>query len=220
MNKSIKNKSLPKKEGGGKILQFKITLNDSRPSIWRRIQVPSEYTFFELHVAIQDAMGWSDSHLHSFNIAQKGTTVPIMIQYPNPESDSELDNDSLDERDESVTNYFGKTIKQCVYEYDFGDSWDHTVLLEKEISPELGVKYPRCTAGKNACPPDDCGGMGGYEHLKKVLKNPKHPDHDDMVDWLCIDNASDFDPAEFSPREVVFQNPKVVLRNYKRGFGV
>src|SRR3989338_6604054 len=211
------------------VFVFKIKLNDCTPRVWRRIEVPATHTFFDLHCAIQDAMGWNDSHLHAFRIDTRSQSTSkrkgargelITIEFPNSEVDDEHSDECYDERKERIADWFGARMTQCVYEYDFGDSWAHTVLFEGQSPSETGVVYPRCTAGKNACPPDDCGGMGGYEHLKKVLKNPKHPDHDDMVDWLCIDNASDFDPAEFSPREVVFQNPKVVLRNYKRGFGV
>lgn len=201
-----------------KIFQFKITLNDSNPKIWRRIQVPTGYTFFDLHVAIQDAMGWTDTHLHGFRIAQKGGLRSIIIQYPNPEDD--FDYGERDERKEHIADYFTKIAKQCVYEYDFGDGWCHTVLFEKEVSPEMKMAYPRCIAGKNACPPEDCGGVGGYEYLQSVLKNPKHPEHKDILAWLFLEKASDFDPSEFDMDEVVFNKPREILKEYKFRFGV
>lgn len=203
-----------------KIFQFKVTLNGSVPKIWRRIQVLAGYTFFDLHVAIQDAMGWTDSHLHGFRIAQKGSTHPIIIQYPNPEEDFGFGDKECDERKEYIVDYFDKITKQCVYEYDFGDGWNHTVLFEKELFSETQTTYPRCIAGKNACPPEDCGGLGGYEDLQNVLKNPKHPEYKDMIDWLCIENADEFDPRVFDPKEVDFSDPRSVLKEYKHRFGM
>lgn len=200
-----------------KIFQFKVTLNHSAPKIWRRIQVPSEYTFFDLHVAIQDAMGWIDSHLHGFRIMQKGGMRPIVIQYPNPEEDFS-DYGERDERKECIADYFDKITKQCTYEYDFGDGWVHTVLFEKELSPEIGMTYPRCVAGRNACPPEDCGGVGGYEDLQSILKNPKHPEHREVLSWLFLENADEFNPKELDIDEIVFNNPREALKEYKSRF--
>lgn len=207
-----------KDTGGKKIFQFKVALNDSTPKVWRRIQVPAEYTFFDLHVAIQDAMGWIDSHLHGFRITQKNGMHPIVIQYPNPEGD--FNYGERDERKEYIADYFDKVTKQCVYEYDFGDGWTHTVLFEKELPSETDVTYPRCVAGKNACPPEDCGGVGGYEDLQSILKNPKHPEHKELLIWLCIEKASDFDSEEFDLAEVVFNNPREMLKEYKFRFSI
>jgi hypothetical protein len=200
-----------------KIFQFKITLDHSAPKIWRRIQVPAGHTFFDLHVAIQDAMGWADSHLHGFRIIQKGGLRPIVIQYPNPEDD--FDYGERDERKERIADYFNKAISQCKYEYDFGDGWVHTILFEKELPLEAGMFYPRCIAGKNACPPEDCGGVGGYEQMQDILKNPKHPEHKELVSWLCVERAADFDPSEFDLSEVVFNDPREILKEYKLRFG-
>src|SRR3990167_8316466 len=98
------------------VMQFKITLNDSEPKIWRRIIVPKKYSFFDLHCAIQDAFGWTDSHLHGFYISQKGTARPIAIKFPDPENfDLPFANEFLDERTEKIAGYFGKQIKQCQY---------------------------------------------------------------------------------------------------------
>ena len=201
-----------------KIYQLKITLNDSSPNIWRRILVPKEYTFFELHLAIQDAMGWLDCHLHGFYISQKGTSRPISIRFPDPEND--FDMDSLDERQEKIADYLGKSVKQCTYTYDFGDSWDHTILLERENDAEEGKEYPICVAGKNACPPEDCGGLGGYERLQKILKNPKNKEHAEMLEWLCIDSADEFNVADFDSKTVEFEDTKERLREYEKNFKV
>lgn len=207
------------------IFLFKITLNDSTPRVWRRIEVPATYTFFDLHCAIQDAMGWTDSHLHAFRLdtrsqskskrGDKQGTI-ITIEFPNPEGDAEC----YDERTEHIADWFGKRMTQCVYEYDFGDGWGHTVLFEKKMSSEPGVEYPRCTAGKNACPPEDCGGVGGYDDLQKVIKTPSHEEHEDMLEWLCIEDAEEFDPKHFDPAEIEFQDPVERLKECERGFGI
>ena len=142
-----------------KIYQFKISLKGIRPSIWRRIQIPENYDFYELHVAIQDAMGWYDYHLHQ-------------------------------------------------YEYDFGDSWEHKVVLEKIIPAEEGEKYPKCIAGKRACPPEDCGGIWGYEELLNIMSNPKHPKYKERKEWL----GGKLEPEKFDPKAVVFEDPKERLK--------
>ncbi|MEK7101538.1 MAG: plasmid pRiA4b ORF-3 family protein [Patescibacteria group bacterium] len=211
------------------VFVFKVTLNDCTPRVWRRIEVPATYTFFDLHCAIQDAMGWIDSHLHAFRIDTRGQSKSkqknergtiITIEFPNPEGNDEYSDECYDERKEKIAEWFGTRMTQCVYEYDFGDSWDHTVLFEKKVPCESGVTYPRCTAGKNACPPDDCGGVGGYDDLQKIMKNPAHEEHADMLEWLCIKDAEEFDPKHFDPAEVEFQDPKKRLKEYEQGFGV
>lgn len=106
-----------------KIFQFKISLDNSIPRVWRRILVSKDASFFDLNVAIQDAMGWFDSHLHGFSIFSKDRNIaPTIIQFPHPEFDDDFGGrDVLDERIEKISDYFGVSIKQCKYEYDFGD---------------------------------------------------------------------------------------------------
>jgi hypothetical protein len=185
------------------------------PVVWRRILIPSNYTFWELHCAIQDAFGWTGGHSHGFSIAQKGTARPLSIEMPNLDfSDDALD--TRNEESEKITDHLGKAVKQCIYTYDFGDNWDHTVLLEKVIPGSEGEVYPKCIAGKNACPPEDCGGVWGYQNLKKVLRDPKHEEYADMLDWLCIENGSEFDPSEFNLSDISFSDPNEVLDEMKR----
>lgn len=211
------------------VFVFKITLNESAPRVWRRIEVPATYTFFDLHCAIQDAMSWTDSHLHAFRlntrsqskskrVSERGTV--ITIEFPNPEGNNEYSDECYDERVERIADWFGKRMAQCVYDYDFDDSWTHTILFEKKAPYELEVKYPRCTAGKNACPPEDCGGVGGYEELQKIMKDSRHEEHADMLKWLCIESAEEFDPKHFDLAEIQFQDPAKRLREYEQGFGV
>lgn len=199
--------------------QFKITLNDSSPSIWRRIIILKDATFFELHLAIQGAMGWTDSHLHAFRFQDKNSRGrPVTIEFPNPEFDQ--DADSRDERKEKIASYFGNAFKQCQYDYDFGDGWEHTVLFEKEVALDPKEKYPKCIDGKNACPPDDCGGIGGYYGLIEILKDPGHSEHDDMLDWLDLKDPDEFRPEKFDPKDTWFWDPKKRLKEYEKGFDV
>lgn len=198
--------------------QFKITLDKSSPRIWRRIIVPEDYAFFDFHVAIQSAMGWTDSHLHAFYLTPKAGKERIVIQYPDPEAE-DFGEYALDERKQKIRDYFGVRIKQCLYTYDFGDSWDHAILFERTIPSRTGEKYPQCLAGANACPPEDCGGVYGYEHLQNILQNSMDPEYKDMVEWLCLEDPTDFDPATFDPLEIEFEDPKKRLKEYRKGFG-
>lgn len=202
------------------IFQFKITLNESAPRIWRRILVPAGYTFFDLHCAIQNAMGWTDSHLHGFRVSGNNGKDLITIQLPSPDGDDREFGDTRDERKEHIADYFDKKIKQCVYSYDFGDGWDHTVLFERALPKVSKTKYPQCVAGKNACPPEDCGGLGGYDRLREILKNPKHKEHKETLEWLCVDFPEDFDPFAFNKSEVEFENPKERLSEVEKELGI
>jgi len=225
-NSAPKGKDKVKKVGGGsgdkiKLFQFKITLDHSSPKVWRRILVPSNYSFFGLHTAIQGAMsGWLDYHLHGFYVAQKGTSRPISIKFPDPEGEIFEYDDYLDERKEKIADYFGVKVKQCKYCYDYGDNWDHTILFEREIGGNPKENYPKCTAGENACPPEDCGGVWGYQNLQKILKNPKHPEYKDRREWLLMDDGDAFDPTYFDIDDVYFEDPKEKLEEYEENFGV
>ncbi|MDO8592927.1 MAG: plasmid pRiA4b ORF-3 family protein [bacterium] len=202
------------------IFKFKITLNDSTPRVWRRILAPADYTFFDLHCAIQNAMGWTDSHLHAFYIGDRYGRERITVEFPNPDNDWPEKGETRDERTERLADYFGKIVKQCVYCYDFGDNWGHTILFEGELPRDHKIKYPRCLDGANACPPDDCGGVGGYDRLQKTLKNSNDPEHDDMLAWLGLEDPADFNSNEFNPEEVEFEDPKKRLKEWNKGFGI
>ncbi len=164
------------------IYQLKITLKGSKPPIWRRIQVPSNINLSKLHLVFQEAMGWCNAHLHVFYIGG--------MQYGEPEPDqySEIN----DEHTVKLNQVVDEKAK-FFYEYDFGDSWEHEIVVEKSLSLEAGVQYPICVTGKRACPPEDCGGIWGYAELLEAISDPNHPEHDDMVEWL----EGEFDPEAF-----------------------
>lgn len=211
--KIIKNKDT-KQDNKKEIYQFKIALKYSDPLIWRRIQVPVDYTFWAFHCAIQDAMGWDGGHLHGFRfINKKNNYRSINIGLPLPDDDVEYLDRLIDERTAMIADYFGKISKQCVYEYDFGDGWEHAILLEKIILAGPKEKYPKIIAGANACPPEDCGGIGGYYNLLKILKDPKNPEYEEIREWLGLENSDDnFDPNIFNPDEIVFSDSAEELK--------
>ncbi len=178
-------KEIAKTENIAEIYQLKITLRDSKPPIWRRIQVPGDITLAELHLVFQRVMGWENDHLHAFAIGG--------IQYSEPEP-APYENDGEIQDENSVTlNQVVSGKAKFSYEYDFGDSWEHQIILEKVLPPETGVQYPVCLTGKRACPPEDCGGIWGYAELLEAISDPNHPEHDERLEWL----GDEFDPGAF-----------------------
>lgn len=110
--------------------------------------------------------------------------------------------DSLDERKYTLAQILPKEKAKCLFEYDFGDGWNHELLVEKVLEADPKAKYPRCTAGKMACPPEDCGGVWGYMNMVEILKDPEHDEHETFVEWLGLESGEDVDPKEFSVDDV------------------
>jgi hypothetical protein len=159
-----------------RIYQFKITLDGVTPPVWRRIQLPGDASFWDLHCAINDAMGWEDMHLHAFRIGDKrsGIDIGIPMEDEMPWSDTTM----LAGWGVPIANHLDQPGAGCTYLYDFGDDWSHKVVLEAIVPREAKIKYPRCLAGARACPPEDCGGIHGYARLCDILKNPSRTDED------------------------------------------
>ena len=182
------------------VYQFKITLLDIKPSIWRQIQVPKSYSFRDLHLAIQDAMGWMDSHLHEFLV--KSPVTSEMESIGVPEEDG-FDNSLLSGSKIKIKKYLPSNPKMR-YIYDFGDDWEHELKFEGEYPQLESIEYPLCLAGKRACPPEDIGGVSGYEHFLEAINNPNHEEHQELLDWVGgYFNAEDFDPTQ-----VLFHDPE------------
>ncbi|MDD3699407.1 MAG: plasmid pRiA4b ORF-3 family protein [Atribacterota bacterium] len=185
-----------------RVYQFKITLKSIRPPIWRRIQVPETYTFWDLHVAIQDAMGWEDAHLHEFEMVSPSTGEKVRIGTPTEEAEV-FGQQIIPEEKQKIANWFSMENRVASYVYDFGDDWEHKIELEKILPREKNIKYPVCIAGKRACPPEDCGGVWGYEEFLEAIRNPEHEEHSIMLEWI----GGEFDPEYFNPEEVIFEDP-------------
>ena len=170
------------------VYQLKVTLRDSTPPIWRRIQVTSDIRLSTLHLLLQVVMGWEDAHLHQF------MAHGIYYDTPHPDFGFEVQN----EQQVSLQQVVSRAKDKLIYEYDFGDSWEHELLVEKILPLEEGKRYPVCLTGKRACPPEDCGGIWGYASLLEAIRDPEHPEHEEMVEWV----GSAFDPDIFDLDEV------------------
>lgn len=196
------------------IFQFSFELVGIEPSIWRRVQVPSKYSFWDLHVAIQDSMGWLDYHLHAFRVRMPHKRKIVEIGIP---MDDYFDAPVLPGWEIPIADYFTDPGKSAPYEYDFGDGWEHNILLEGILLKEKGARYPKCVAGERTCPPEDCGGVPGYYELVEILKNPKHPEFRDHIEWLKghAKNYYPYEPDQFNPEKVEFWNPK---KRWKKAF--
>jgi len=184
------------------VYQFKISLKEIAPTIWRRILVPPNYTFWDLHVAVQCAMGWTDSHLHLFSIKRPHARTVTEIGIPDL-SEFEEKLKHLSGWEESLESYLEPGVT-AHYLYDFGDNWEHDILLEGILIKEKGRKYPTCTGGEGKCPPEDCGGVGGYMEFLESVLNPLDEEHKQMLAWY----GGEYDPHDFNPDEVRFDNPK------------
>ena len=167
------------------IYQLKVTLIDSKPPIWRRVLVEDTTTLSKLHTVLQTVMGWTDSHLHHFIIDDEF--------YGEPDDDEFSDIETKNEKRYHLNQFVERKGFKFIYEYDFGDSWEHTILVEAILPAEKDAYYPRCIEGKRACPPEDVGGMWGYEDFLKIIANPKDPEYDEMMEWI-----GSFDPERFN----------------------
>ncbi len=185
------------------IYQFKITLLNITPSIWRRILVPDNYSFWDFHVAIQDSMGWTDSHLHAFRFRKKHKRKITEIGIPN-EDRYDDEPEILPGWEIKISNVFNDLGVKIEYLYDFGDSWLHEILFEGHLIKERNLKYPLCVDGDRACPPEDCGGESGYFRLLEIISNPHHKEYKEMIEWI----GKPFNPDEFNPKHVKYDSPK------------
>ncbi|MBI5251799.1 MAG: plasmid pRiA4b ORF-3 family protein [Desulfomonile tiedjei] len=179
-----------KKSDEKRAYQIKVTLRDIRPPIWRRMLVPCDIRLDNLHRVLQVVMGWTDSHLHEFIIDG--------VSYGDPSLDVDMGDDVENEKRFNLHKVVPGEKSKFHYLYDFGDSWEHEILVEKILPIEKGTRYPVCLAGKRACPPEDCGGAPGYENLLEALKDPSHPEHEEMFEWL----PGDFDSEKFDIKSI------------------
>ena len=188
-------------------LRFRIELIGILPPIWREILVPARYSFWDLHVAIQESMGWWDSHLHAFRQRVENRHGGVEIGIPTDADFTEVSAGW----EVPVVEYFSEPGDRMLYEYDFGDGWEHAVVLLAIESRVKGQKYPQCVAGERACPPEACGGVPGYERLVTALLDPEDDEHEDLKEWI----PSGWGPEQFEPSRVHFDNP---TRRWKRAF--
>ncbi|GAA2703551.1 hypothetical protein GCM10010429_09460 [Micromonospora olivasterospora] len=185
-----------KSDGPAPIYQIKVGLRGARPPIWRRLEVPADVSLARLHELIQVAFDWYDTHLHVFETAYGSFGRP----------DADLGHRAASRVTlEQVAPAVGDKLR---YTYDFGDSWEHDIVVEKTLDRDPSVTYPRCVGGRRAAPPEDCGGVWGYAELVEILGDPAHPEHRDRLDWLGLDDPTDFDPARFDAKAVTAALPQ------------
>ena len=170
---------------------LKITLRGIRPPVWRRVRVASDMTLRMLHQVIQEAMGWEDAHLHEFEVGKRRYGEPSDDLWPGMERTFSEDGVRLGTLvDQGVTRFR--------YVYDFGDGWEHEVIIEKvgPIDPEQ--QYPSLITGKRACPPEDCGGVPGYFRLIEVIADPSDEEHAELTEWV----GGEFDPERLDTQRI------------------
>jgi hypothetical protein len=173
------------------VLQLKVSLvGVTKPPVWRRLLVPATMRLGRFHEVLQVAMGWEDYHLHAFEAGG--------VEYGPP--DPELDH--VDERRTATGDVIREPGDRMRYVYDFGDYWQHDVVVEKVLAAEPGARYPVCLTGKGRCPPEDCGGVWGYAELRETLADPTHDEHTDMLEWLGLESAAEFDAHAFDADDV------------------
>jgi hypothetical protein len=176
----------------GRMLQLKVTLKGTKPPVWRRVLVDASTTLDHLHEVIQAAFGWWNYHLYEFEIGRTRYAIPDdEWDFGPPTSDARRTHlDLIATVDTSFT-----------YTYDFGDDWEHAVVVERVVDGVPLAGLPACTDGRRAAPPEDSGGPGGYEQFLKVISDRSHPEHDQMVQWAGGWGGGRFDPEWFDPAE-------------------
>jgi hypothetical protein len=179
-----------------RLYQFRITLKESSPPIWRRILV-KDCTLDRLHEHIQTAMGWTNSHLHDFRTGKQRYGDPLLM---------EENFEDMEYRDSTTTKLSDILPKtggrfRLEYVYDFGDNWEHDVLFEGYARAEPGGRYPVCVEGARACPPEDVGGIWGYAEFLEAIRDEGHEQHDELLEWI----GGEFDPEAFDPAEATRQ---------------
>lgn len=194
---SQKPRRQPKRGGVEHVHQFLIALSHTDPLVWRRLQVPDDYSFWDLHVAIQDAMGWLDYHLHEFTVVhpQTGRVQSLGI----PDDDDPGGRSCRPGWQARITDYFTEERPLALYVYDFGDDWRHALMHEGTWPADPSSTYPRCLAGARACPPEDCGGVHGYAEFLAAIRDRTHPEHAELLAWA----GGQYDPEAFDPRRRV-----------------
>ena len=171
------------------IHRIKVALRGTKPPVWRRFEVPSDISLKRLHDVLQAGFGWEDRHLFVFETPLGSYGIP------DPDSDHRS---AAHKKLSAVADWPGDKLR---YEYDFGDGWEHEIVVEAVQPAEPGVAYPRCTAGRRAGPPEDCGGTWGYTELLGIMASPRHREYQARLDWLGLSSAAEFDPGRFDLAE-------------------
>ncbi len=174
------------------VFQIQIALKGFKPKIWRRLLVPSDLLLSDFHLIIQTSMGWTNSHLHQF--IKNETFYTVRMQ----DDDMWDEMDNVDYSKMKISDLLKNEKDRIIYEYDFGDGWEHELILEKVLPIDDKMNYPVCLKGAMNCPPEDCGGVWGYADMLEVLKQPDHKEYESYMEWL----GDEFDPEYFDKEKV------------------
>ncbi len=180
--------SQPKTRKVESVYELRVTLRDVKPSVWRLIRVPGACSLFQLHCILQITMGWEDHHMHQFQIGD------VKYRLPNKDADPDI----ADDRAVLLADIVSRVGAAFTYLYDFGDCWVHEIQVEKAMEPESEKFYPYCVDGQRSCPPEDCGGVTGYEFFLEAIQDPKHPEHESTLLWA----ERDFNPLAFDLKSI------------------
>ena len=189
-------------DGPAPVYQIKVGLRGATPPIWRRLEVPADISLDRLHTIIQIAFGWDDDHLHAFETPYGRFGTPA------------ADRGQRSEASVTLEQVAPAAKRKLSYTYDFGDNWEHDILVEKVLDREGSTAYPRCTGGRRAAPPDDCGGIWGYAEMMEVLSNPEDEEHNDRLEWLGLASAAEFDPDVFDAAAVTRKLSRTLSRTH------
>jgi len=174
-----------------KIYQIHILLKNSKPRIWRRVIISSDTLLSDLHKIIQTVMGWDNCHLHQFRKGNQFYQIPY-------DDDVWFGFSTIDYTGMQIDQLLLHEGDKIMYDYDFGDGWEHEIRLERILHPDTPLKFPVCIKGKRNCPPEDCGGVWGYDDLLEILANPQHEEYEEIMEWL----GGEFDPDYFNLEEI------------------
>ena len=188
--------STQRRTKSAEVYEIKMFLADSDPPIWRRLAVRSDMTLAKLHDVIQIVMGWQNCHLHQFIVGDDDN--PIYYGRPDSGLGADWGPQTLSDAKVQLCDIVQRRGFRFIYEYDFGDSWIHGLEVVEVKPLEKGARYPACLAGERAGPPDDCGGVWGYDNFLQAIADPKHEDHDDLLEWI----GGEFDPETFDLGEI------------------
>lgn len=183
MDRGLEEATVTTKATDAPVYQLRVSLRGARPPIWRRFLIQSDTTLARLHEALQVIMGWEDCHLHEFEVDG--------VAYG--ESDREFGIRRVSETRTKLADVLTQPKDRMTYLYDFGDGWEHLVVLEKVLPAEPGASYPVVLSGRRGCPPEDSGGIWGYQVMLEALRDPNHPEHEEYAEWV----EDDFDPELF-----------------------
>lgn len=172
------------------LFQLRIALESTEPEIYRQIQLSDRTTFFELHHIIQIAMGWSNYHLYEFKVNENTIGSTKYLDYG--------DDNILDDSDVTLQSMSFSQNNEFKYEYDFGDSWKHKIIVEKILTMDDMTMYPICIGSQLCCPPEDSGGIPGFYRNLEIIKNKKDPEYKDTISWL----GKKYDPLAFDIKAV------------------